>query len=102
MDEHTLKVIGALSLFASTLPLLTGHPEADDTPVRGPAVHRIPIVLPPSSGAEKIVSDQPTIKQFTAQRYSAILNTAGNKHGDKFWLRAQMNTECFGGAPAGA
>lgn len=54
VDEHTLKVIGALYLFVTTLPLLTGHPEADDTPVRGPAVHRIPIVLPPSGGEDRV------------------------------------------------
>ncbi|KAM0756473.1 hypothetical protein T439DRAFT_376655 [Meredithblackwellia eburnea MCA 4105] len=58
-DNHTLEVI-----------------EADDTPVNGPSVHRIPI--------------QP------AQRYSAILDTTGDSDGSSFFLRAQMNTDCFG------
>ncbi|KAK4702095.1 hypothetical protein P7C70_g4127, partial [Phenoliferia sp. Uapishka_3] len=59
-DEHTLKVI-----------------EADDTPVHGPEVHRVPI--------------------YTAQRYSAVLDTAQDKSGDSFFLRAQINTGCFAG-----
>ncbi|KAK4701643.1 hypothetical protein P7C70_g4588, partial [Phenoliferia sp. Uapishka_3] len=59
-DEHVLEVI-----------------EADDTPVFGPEVHRVPI--------------------YTAQRYSAVLNTAQDKSGDSFFLRAQMNTGCFAG-----
>ncbi|KAM0747811.1 Cupredoxin [Meredithblackwellia eburnea MCA 4105] len=59
VDNHTLEVI-----------------EADDTPVYGPTVHRIPINV--------------------AQRYSAILDTTGDKQGDAYYLRAQINTDCFG------
>ncbi|KAK4701064.1 hypothetical protein P7C70_g5173, partial [Phenoliferia sp. Uapishka_3] len=50
--------------------------EADDTPVYGPVVHRVPI--------------------FVAQRYSVILDTSADKQGDSFYFRAQMNTDCFG------
>ncbi|KAL8283587.1 hypothetical protein RQP46_005382 [Phenoliferia psychrophenolica] len=50
--------------------------EADDTAVNALEVHRIPF--------------------FTAQRYSAILDLTNNKAGDSFFLRAQMNTQCFG------
>ncbi|KAL8287681.1 hypothetical protein RQP46_003539 [Phenoliferia psychrophenolica] len=49
--------------------------EADDTPVFGPSVHRVPI--------------------FVAQRYSVVLDTSGDKQGDSFYFRAQMNTACF-------
>lgn len=34
--------------------------------------------------------------QATAQRYSAILDTTGDKVGDSFYLRSQMNTNCLG------
>jgi hypothetical protein len=54
--------------------------EADDTAVNpSPPVHRIPINV--------------------AQRYSAILNTTGDKVGDTFYLRSTINTACFGTPP---
>ncbi|GAA6007651.1 uncharacterized protein JCM10292_002841 [Rhodotorula paludigena] len=59
VDEHELEII-----------------EADDTPVYGPNVHRIPINV--------------------AQRYSAILDTTFHRTGDSFLLRAQVNTDCLG------
>ncbi|GAA5865276.1 hypothetical protein JCM1840_003973 [Sporobolomyces johnsonii] len=59
VDEHELTVI-----------------EADDTPVEGQPVHRIPINV--------------------AQRYSAVLDTTGHSIGDSFYLRADVNTVCLG------
>ncbi|KAM0750907.1 hypothetical protein T439DRAFT_314292 [Meredithblackwellia eburnea MCA 4105] len=58
VDNHMLEVI-----------------EADDTPVSGPLVHRVPI--------------------FSAQRYSVILDTTGDKQNDAYYFRAQINTDCF-------
>ncbi|GJN91306.1 hypothetical protein Rhopal_004325-T1 [Rhodotorula paludigena] len=65
VDEHELEII-----------------EADDTPVYGPNVHRIPIVRPSQSAYRK--------------RYSAILDTTFHRTGDSFLLRAQVNTDCLG------
>ncbi|BGP56219.1 hypothetical protein JCM8202v2_003832 [Rhodotorula sphaerocarpa] len=50
--------------------------EADDTPVNPLPVHRIQIA--------------------TAQRYSGIFDTTGNKVGDSFYLRSDVNTACLG------
>ncbi|SCZ99530.1 BZ3500_MvSof-1268-A1-R1_Chr3-1g06069 [Microbotryum saponariae] len=50
--------------------------EADDTPVWQTTVHRAPINI--------------------GQRYSSIINTADNNDGDSFWMRADINTACFG------
>ncbi|KAL8279938.1 hypothetical protein RQP46_007788 [Phenoliferia psychrophenolica] len=55
VDGHSLEVI-----------------EADDTPVHGPTVHRVPI--------------------FVAQRYSVVLSTHGDAAGDSYYFRAQINT----------
>ncbi|GAA5980856.1 hypothetical protein JCM11641_004744 [Rhodosporidiobolus odoratus] len=50
--------------------------EADDTPTQPQLVHRVPVNV--------------------AQRYSGVLDTSGHQVGDSFYLRAQMNTGCFG------
>ncbi|GJN91276.1 hypothetical protein Rhopal_004295-T1 [Rhodotorula paludigena] len=59
VDKHELEVI-----------------EADDTPVFGPSIHRIPINV--------------------AQRYSAILDTTFDEVGDSYYLRAQVVESCLG------
>ncbi|BGP25451.1 diphenol oxidase [Rhodotorula toruloides] len=50
--------------------------EADNTPTLPVPVHRIPVNV--------------------AQRYSGVLLTSGHRIGDSFYLRAQINTACFG------
>ncbi|SCV71194.1 BQ2448_2782 [Microbotryum intermedium] len=68
------------SAHAQFLASVDAHPldiaEADDTPVWQTTVHRVPINI--------------------GQRYSAIINTSNDKVGDLFWMRADINTQCFG------
>ncbi|KIM77718.1 multicopper oxidase [Piloderma croceum F 1598] len=50
--------------------------EADGTPISGPsAIHRVPL--------------------HNGQRYSAIIDTNVGSAGDSYWLRAEMDTNCF-------
>ncbi|TNY20345.1 Cupredoxin [Rhodotorula diobovata] len=50
--------------------------EADDTGVFGPSFHRVALNV--------------------AQRYSAVLDTSMDSHGDSYYLRADVNTGCLG------
>jgi len=50
--------------------------EADDTAVFGPSFHRVALNV--------------------AQRYSVLLDTSFDSHGDAFYLRAEVNTGCLG------
>ncbi|KAK4334748.1 Cupredoxin [Rhodotorula toruloides] len=68
VDEHELYII-----------------EADNTPTLPVPVHRIPVNV--AQRFDRIVFSLP---------YSGVLLTSGHRIGDSFYLRAQINTACFG------